>query len=213
MIYVGTSGYNYPNGGAPSSGRLAGKEDVRVLRRPLPAVEINATFYRMPTQKLTTGWLEQAPAGFPRPEGTRRSPTSNDSGLRRSVAFLCDSARSAGAHRGRCCFQLPPNFRADVARLVEFLRGARRRQAGVRVPPRVLADRRRMRLCATTVPALCIADFGDKTTPIQATAAHGIWLRDEEGCRHPERWAIDRHPFGRLADAVIFFKHEERGKG
>jgi uncharacterized protein YecE (DUF72 family) len=64
--------------------------------------------------------------------------------------------------------------------------------------------------------ALCIADFGDHTTPLVLTARHGYFRLRDEGYTPEDldAWA------GRVAeraadwdDVFIYFKHEEAGKG
>src|SRR5437763_1226912 len=64
-LFVGTSGYVYPHW----KGRFY-PEDVPQKRwfsyyaERFDAVEINNTFYRMPSEKVVASWKEQAPDGF-----------------------------------------------------------------------------------------------------------------------------------------------------
>jgi len=64
--------------------------------------------------------------------------------------------------------------------------------------------------------ALCIADFGDKTTPTRLTARHGYFRLRDEGYERAdlERWAsaILEHR-GEWDEVFVYFKHEEEGKG
>jgi uncharacterized protein YecE (DUF72 family) len=183
-------------------------------------VEINYTFYRMPTPKTTGAWRDQAPAGFsyslkaPRriTHEKRLKPESAD-----SVGFFSDAARVLGGHLGPLLFQLPPTFKCDLARLDAFL---------ALLPPDLrvafefrhdswLTDDVFHRLEAKQA-ALCIADFGDATTPLRPTARHGYFRLRDEGYTPEDidRWA------GRIADLAdrwdevfVYFKHEEDGKG
>src|SRR5205085_870459 len=64
--------------------------------------------------------------------------------------------------------------------------------------------------------ALCIADFGDKTTPVQATATHGYLRLRDEGYTPAdlERWAVEVITHSAVwEDTFVYFKHEEEGKG
>jgi len=64
--------------------------------------------------------------------------------------------------------------------------------------------------------ALCIADFGDHTTPLSVTADFGyLRLRDEGyGDEDLGRWADTIRSQGdRWLDTFVFFKHEESGIG
>ena len=64
-IRCGTSGFSYPawRGSFYPAGAKAG-EFLALYAARLPAVEINNTFYRMPTPRLLAGWREQVPPGF-----------------------------------------------------------------------------------------------------------------------------------------------------
>ena len=123
-----------------------------------------------------------------------------------------------GAHLGPLLFQLPPNFQCDVRRLATFLGWLPADvRAGVRVPARLVADRRGVRAaCRAHSVALCIADFGDKTTPVVPTARHGYFRLRDEGYQAAdlERWAD--LVVARAADwddVFVYFKHEDEGKG
>ena len=67
MFWVGTSGYNYPEWkGSFYPDDLPAKKMLPYYAARFPTVEINYTFYRMPTEKLVAGWAEQTPAGLRR---------------------------------------------------------------------------------------------------------------------------------------------------
>jgi uncharacterized protein YecE (DUF72 family) len=64
--------------------------------------------------------------------------------------------------------------------------------------------------------ALCIADFGDKTTPLEATARFGYLRLRDEGYTPAdlERWALEVITHAASWDDVyVYFKHEQEGKG
>src|SRR5689334_22226083 len=65
MILVGTSGYNYPEWkGSFYPSDLSTAKMLPYYASKFPTVEINYTFYRMPTPKLIAGWRAQVPAEF-----------------------------------------------------------------------------------------------------------------------------------------------------
>lgn len=220
MIYVGTSGYNYPEWrGTFYPDGLPAKKMFEFYVERFRTVEINATFYRMPTQKLTAGWLTQAPAGFKyalkAPKQITHIKRLRD--CADPLAYFCDAARVLGGHLGPLLFQLPPNFRADVARLTDFL---------TLVPADVTAafEFRHESWLTDDVysvlqergAALCIADFGDRTTPVRATAQYGYLRLRDEGYTPAdlERWVVELITHApSWPDAYVFFKHEEAGKG
>ena len=219
-VHVGTSGYNYTEWrGTFYPEDLPTKSMFGYYSARFHTVEINYTFYRMPTAKTTTGWLEQAPAGF---AYTLKAP-QKITHIRRlkdaqaELAFFCDSARVLGPHLASLLFQLPPTFKCDTARLETFLAGmpADMRPAFEFRHDSWLNDDVYAILAAKNA-ALCIADFGDKTTPLRSTANHGYFRLRDEGYKTAdlEQWAdrlIERGQNWR--DAFVYFKHEDAGKG
>jgi uncharacterized protein YecE (DUF72 family) len=88
-----------------------------------PTVEINYTFYRMPTEKLLAGWAAGTPAHF---VFTLKAPRriTHDAKLQRcedTLQAFCRAARTLGPKLGVLLFQLPPSFRKDTDILRAFL--------------------------------------------------------------------------------------------
>jgi uncharacterized protein YecE (DUF72 family) len=219
-IHVGTSGYNYTEWrGTFYPDDLPSKEMFAFYSGVFETVEINYTFYRMPTQKTTAAWLAQAPAGFmytlKAPQRMTHIQRLKDAG--ENLRFFCDAARVLGAHLGALLFQLPPTFRCDLERLSAFL-------AEMPADVRPAFEFRHeswlndevYALLKSRNAALCIADFGDKTTPMQPTARHGYFRLRDEGYQPADiaRWA-DRILEQRDAwdEVFVYFKHEDEGKG
>src|SRR5580704_7382061 len=64
-VRVGTSGYSYKEWKGPFYPKdLPAGEFLRFYAARLPTVEINNTFYRMPTAKLALGWCADVPEDF-----------------------------------------------------------------------------------------------------------------------------------------------------
>jgi uncharacterized protein YecE (DUF72 family) len=90
-------------------------------------VELNTTFYRLPTVEAVERWAAQAPAGFTYALklgafGSHRMK------LRDAARWLpnhLDRARRLGASLGPTLVQLPPSWKRDVPRLDAFLATAR----------------------------------------------------------------------------------------
>jgi uncharacterized protein YecE (DUF72 family) len=219
-VHVGTSGYNYPEWrGTFYPADLPAARMFAFYAGRFSTVEINYTHYRMPTPRTTGAWLAQAPGGFTytlkAPRGITHERRLKD--CADSLRFFCDSARVLGGHLGVLLFQLPPSFTCDLPRLEAFLallpddvRAAFEFRHDSWLTEEVfarLADRR---------VALCIADFGDKTTPVRPTAPHGYFRLRDEGYQPADldRWA--EAIAGQAAawtDAFVYFKHEGEGKG
>jgi len=218
--WVGTSGYNYNEWkGSFYPEKISSKKMLPYYAERLPTVEINYTFYRMPTERLLQGWADITPAGF---RFTLKAPRriTHDARLRRCedlTRTFCDAAGTLGEKLAVLLFQLPPSFKRDLGVLDEFLEtlppGARAafefRHASWH-DPEVFERLTRAGL------ALCVADSDRMTTPVEVTASYGYFrLRDEGYARADvERWAESiRSHTKACTDVFIYFKHEDQGKG
>jgi uncharacterized protein YecE (DUF72 family) len=220
MIRVGTSGYNYPAWrGSFYPERLAAAKMLPFYAERFGTVEINATFYRMPTEKSLAGWAAATPPGF---RFALKAPQriTHFARLRNvdePVRYFSDVAQTLADKLGPLLFQLPPNFAQDLGRLSDLL---------ALVPPGLacafefrhaswFADEVYARLRARNA-ALCIADTEAGTTPLVATADFGYLRLRDEGYTDADhgRWADTIRRLGEgWRDAYIFFKHEESGTG
>src|SRR5262245_4393443 len=86
-------------------------------------VEINASFYRMPSPKTVAGWGAAAPDGFTYVLKAPQRITHflRLRGVAEPLAYFCDAARTLGDKLGPLFFQLPPNFKKAPDRLAETL--------------------------------------------------------------------------------------------
>ena len=220
MIYVGTSGYNYPEWkGSFYPSNLSTKLMLPYYAERFSSVEINYTFYRMPNSKLVAGWASQVPDHF---RFTLKAPRriTHDRRLRGVgdlVRGFCEVASELGPKLGALLFQLPPGFKQDLAVLDGFLD---------ELPPRVCAafefrneswlnDDVFARLRARNI-ALCIADSEQRSTPVMATADYAYFRLRDEGYQDHDiaRWTETAKEFQtRCKDVFVYFKHEDEGKG
>ena len=220
MIWIGTSGYNYPEWkGSFYPSDLAAAKMLPYYAERFNTVEINYTFYRMPTPKLVTGWASQVPDGF---RFTLKAPKriTHDKRLKdvaSTVRAFCEVAAELGPKLGALLFQLPPNFKKDLAVFDAFLET---------LPPRLCAafefrhdswldnelyDRLRARNLA-----LCIADSDKRSTPVVTTADYAYFRLRDEGYQPDDiaRWArTAKELAARCTDVFVYFKHEDEGKG
>ena len=222
MILVGTSGYNYPEWkGSFYPADLPAAKFLPYYAGKFPTVEINYTFYRMPTPKIVAGWRAQVPAEF---RFTLKAPKriTHDRRLRAAevnepLQNFITAATELGPQLAALLFQLPPNFKKDLVLLNEFLS---------LLPPKTtaafefrheswLADDVYDALRARNI-ALCIADSEKRETPLVTTAGYAyLRLRDEGyGDADIEKWTQTARALGEQASAVfVYFKHEDEGKG
>jgi len=217
-IRVGTSGYNYPEWrGSFYPDRFPTACMLAYYAERFDTVEINYSFYRMPSPKTVADWVAETPEGFTFALKASRRIT-HDARLRdvaEPLRHLVDVARGLGPKLGPLLFQLPPNLKKDLDRLGEWLALL---PGDVRVALEVrhdswLADEVYEALRRRNV-ALCVADSERGTTPPVATASFGYFrLRDASYDRQAlEAWsrAASRPEW---ADAFVYFKHEESGTG
>jgi uncharacterized protein YecE (DUF72 family) len=219
QVRTGTSGFSYDEWkGSFYPEKTAAKDMLGYYAARLPTVEINNTFYRMPTDALLQGWAAQVPESF-RFAIKASKRITHDRRLKEcadAVEYLYRVASALGPRLGPLLFQLPPNFKKDVPRLAAFLaaRPDRRRAAFEFRHASWFDDEVYAALRAEGV-ALCVADTGEEpAAPLVATTDWGyLRLRREEfGDDELRDWArrIREQPW---TDAFVFLKHEEEGKG
>jgi uncharacterized protein YecE (DUF72 family) len=222
MILVGTSGYNYPEWkGSFYPSDLPAAKMLPYYASKFHTVEINFTFYRMPTSKIVAGWAAQVPAGF---RFTLKAPKRITHDKRLRAADVADSlhafvsvAGELGPGLGALLFQLPPNFKKDLPLLNEFLS---------LLPPKItaafefrhdswLSDDTYDALRARNI-ALCIADSEKRETPAMTTADYAYFRLRDEGYQDADiaRWTASVKELGaKCSDVFVYFKHEDEGKG
>jgi uncharacterized protein YecE (DUF72 family) len=218
-LYVGTSGYAYKEWkGSFYPENLSPKQMLRYYGEHFRAVEINNTFYRMPTAAALEAWAGEIPAGFKfvlkAPQRITHIQRLRDAG--ESVAELLGAAAALKGRLGPLLFQLPPNFKKDLARLREFLALLPpRRQAAFEFRHASWFDEEVFALLRKERVALCIAEAEDDLeTPFEATASFGYLRlrRTDYGAAQLKKWAKRLRGQG-WREAFVFFKHEDEGKG
>ena len=220
MIWIGTSGYNYPEWkGSFYPADLPAAKMLPYYAARFPTVEINYTFYRMPNEKLVGGWAEQTPSPY---RLTLKAPRriTHDARLKQTgelVSRFCLVASALGDKLGALLFQLPPNLKKDLPLLEAFLADlpARAGAAFEFRHPSWLSDDV-FALLASRNLALCVADSEKLSTPVQVTADYAYFRLRDEGYTPEDiaRWAgIIAKETTRCRDVFVYFKHEEEGKG
>jgi uncharacterized protein YecE (DUF72 family) len=216
-VRVGTSGFAYPEWkGSFYPTDLPASRMLTYYAQRFDTVEINATFYRMPTPRTLAGWAALTPERFvfalKAPQ--RITHVARLRGVDDSVRAFVEAALTLGARLGPVLFQLPPSLPRDLDRLDGLLRLL---PAGVRVAvefrhPTWFTGAVYERLRAAGA-ALCIADTEDGTTPLTATADFGyLRLRDADyDDAALDRWVEAIR--GRWREAWVYFKHEASGRG
>ena len=126
---VGCSGWQYRDWrGIVYPKELPQREWFAYYASMFDTVELNSTFYRLPTPETASRWARAAPPGFVYASklgafGTHRMK------LRDAASWLpnhVDRVQRLGAAAGPTLVQLPPRWRRNVERLDEFLSAAPR---------------------------------------------------------------------------------------
>lgn len=122
-IFVGTSGWTYEDwAGVFYPAEVKGPERLAWYARVFNTVEINATFYRYPTQTMINAWNRRLPAGFHLAVKGTRVVTHH-----RKLADCAGPLeeflqRVTELRRLRVIlWQLPPSLPKDIERLEGFL--------------------------------------------------------------------------------------------
>jgi uncharacterized protein YecE (DUF72 family) len=217
-LLIGTSGYAYKEW-KPSfyPQDLPAAQMLAYYAERFPAVEINNTFYRMPSETVLQDWVNQVPESFTFALKTPQQITHRKrlKDVAEPVSDFLRIARALGPQLGPVFVQLPPNLKKDLARLEGFLElvpGDIRVAFEFRNP--TWFDEEVYTALRGRNAALCIAHGEDVNTPFVATADWGyVRLRqvlydDAE----LERWVADVRAQS-WSDAYVFFKHEDTGTG
>jgi len=220
MYWIGTSGYNYPEWrGTFYPERFPSAKMLPFYAERFRSVEINYTFYRMPTASLLSGWAGATPDGF---RFTLKAPqrithVARLRGCAQDVETFWRAAAALGPKLGALLFQLPPAFKKDVRVLHDFLRllsPAMRPAFEFRHSS--WHDAESFDCLRSHGAALCIADSERLSTPVEMTAPHAYFRLRDEGYQDADivRWAgAIRDAAGGSDDVFVYFKHEEQGLG
>ena len=215
-IWVGTSGFSYKEWRpAFYPAEVSDKAFLRYYATRFNSVEINSTFYRMPSAKTLEAWMSATGEDF---RFTLKAPRriTHQERLRapsEALTHLLDVVRALGGRLGALLFQLPPDFRRDVPRLDLFL------SALPRGFPAAFEFRHASWFCPEVFDllrkrevALCARDADEGSTPLEITAPFTcVRLRRsgydkfqiEEWRRRFRGWAE------RGVDVFAYLKHED----
>jgi len=123
-VRIGTSGWVYPHWrGLYYPPRLRQADWFSFFAREFDTVEINNSFYRLPSAAAFDAWRTQAPPGFCYAVKASRYLThmkklkDPEDPLRR----FFERADRLGDRLGPILYQLPPHWHADLARFEHFL--------------------------------------------------------------------------------------------
>ena len=124
-IQIGTSGWNYPHWKGPFYPEKSRPQDfLKFYCENFSTVEINNTFYHLPTKKAVQEWYRTTPKHFIfAVKGSRFITHMKKLKVtKRSISIFFRRIDNLKEKLGPILFQLPPRWNANPERLKTFLR-------------------------------------------------------------------------------------------
>jgi len=122
--FIGTSGWVYPHWrGVVYPADLPTSQWLAYYAARFDTVEVNNSFYRLPSEEAFRHWREAAPDGFLYSVKVSRYITHMKklAGVEEALSVFLERSRLLGEHLGPLLYQLPPRWRANINRLRDFL--------------------------------------------------------------------------------------------
>jgi uncharacterized protein YecE (DUF72 family) len=216
-FHIGTSGYSYKEwNGKFYPQKLPASQMLHYYSEHFPTVEINSTFRSLPEPTALQAWAADVPRAF---KFAIKAPQriTHIRRLKNVEEFLwpfLEVTSVLGKQRGPLLFQLPPNFKKDLARLDEFLKLVPLNSATFEFRHESWFEEGVFDLLRKHRAALCIADTEDFTVPFIATAKWGYLRLRRVSYSNAElkKW-IGQIKKQKWTDAYVFFKHEDEANG
>lgn len=123
-IRIGTSGFHYKHWiGTFYPPKTPASKMLEHYLRHFDTVELNNSFYRLPTEEAFESWRDATPAGFVFAVKGSRYITHNKKlkDPENALENLLPRAEKLGKKLGPILFQLPPKLGCNIERLKEFL--------------------------------------------------------------------------------------------
>ncbi len=124
MIRIGTSGWMYKHWrGSFYPEDISSDQMLPFYAQAFDTVEVNNTFYQLPTRSKVKAWKERSPEGFLFAIKANRYITHMKNLLEpeEPVKNLMDRVRTLDEKLGPILFQLPPRWSVNAGRLASFL--------------------------------------------------------------------------------------------
>lgn len=180
-LRIGTSGWHYADWWGPFYPKGVKKKDaLDYYVTQFNATELNAPFYRTPTEKAVANWRDAAPEDFRFAWKASRFITH----WRRlnvdehSMQLLESRLELLRGNLGPVLFQLPPRMKADRERLANFLGYLpKKRRYAFEFRHPSWYEKPVLDLLSDHDAALCLSDHADAPAPREATASF-VYVRN-----------------------------------
>jgi uncharacterized protein YecE (DUF72 family) len=218
QLLTGTSGYSYKEWlGRFYPEKLPASAMLRYYAEHFLTVEINNTFYRMPSESMLARWSEEVPENFAFALKAPRRIT-HEKRLREAASEVTEFMRRAAALKnklGVLLFQLPPFLKKDVPRLRDFL-GALPSDNRIAFEFRNASwhDDEVYETLRNRSAMLCVTDTDEGDTPLVSTSDCGyVRLRRTHYDDSDLHAWVERIAAQRLARTYVYFMHEDEAQG
>ena len=218
-LHIGTSGYGYKEWkGIFYPEKISPHDMLHFYGERFDTVEINYTFYHMPTVAGLYSWAEQVPADFvfvlKAPQIITHLKKMKNVGEETRYFFKTLSILKKKA--GPPLFQLPGSFRANRAVLEEFLSLIPKKMTcAFEFRSKSWYKKSILELLRARGCSLCTADTDEQPAEeISSTAPWGYLRLRRSDYTEPDLalW-LDRILAQPWERAFVFFKHEDEAKG
>jgi uncharacterized protein YecE (DUF72 family) len=224
-VHIGTSGWHYKHWvGLFYPDKMPPSKMLRFYLERFDTVEINNSFYRLPTESAIEGWCRETPPNFCFAVKASRYITHNRklNDPVNTVDKFMTLIEKLGRRLGPILFQLPPFWKLNIERLENFLSGLPKHQRYVFEfrnstwdVPEVYELLRRHNA------AYCIYELAGYRSPIQITAdftyvrLHGPGVNKYQG-DYSERalrtWAARIEAWRtELKQIYVYFDNDQAG--
>jgi uncharacterized protein YecE (DUF72 family) len=220
-LHIGTSGWSYPTWKpAFFPEKLPQKRFLEFYSTQLNAVELNATFRRMPTASAIKGWVSSTTPDFRFAAKAHQSIThfkrlKDAAEPLRFFLQSMDPMRQSGK-LGPILVQTPPNLQADLAVLKDFVQLLPQAyQFAFEFRHESWFDAAVYEILKQKNAALCWAESEKISTPRVATADF-LYFRfrvPEYTKAQLEKVAVELKELQRDKEVFAFFKHEDQPEG
>jgi len=217
-FWVGVSGFSYASWkGVFYPETTKPQEMLEAYAKKLSSVEINSSFYHMPTRTTTSKWAASTPQDFRFSFKANRKIThfKKLKGAATEFEVFLSGMKPMGAKAGCLLVQLPPYMKEDNATLETFL-AQKPEWASVAIEFRDSSwfNSKLYKLLSKYNAALCVAETEDMK-PVFELTANFTYVRlrhDRYSKKESKEWSEKLLKFAAgLENCFVYFKHDETG--
>jgi len=208
--YAGWKGVFYPMNTKPN-------QMLNAYAAKLNSVEINSTFYHMPTQTTTSKWASSTPDAFRFSFKTNRKITHfmKLKGTKEEFRFFLKGLQPMKGKLGCILVQLPPYMKQDYDALERFL-AEKPKTTAIAVEFRHSSwfGDKLNHLLSKYEAALCVVDTEDTKPVFEKTVSFGYvrLRRPTYSNQELKEWSEKIRKFAAdLGDCFVYFMHDETG--